>query len=41
MPDEYVAYLESVAAITDPDVKRNTENMARLSAMKEFNKRVN
>ncbi|MCO4320710.1 gamma-glutamylcyclotransferase [Aliidiomarina sp. Y6] len=41
MPDEYVALLESISAISDPDVKRNTENMARLSAMKEVNKRVN
>lgn len=41
MPDEYVACLEGVAAIPDPNVERNKENMARLSAMKEFNKRVN
>jgi gamma-glutamylcyclotransferase len=41
MPDEYISWLEAVAAIPDPDAKRNSKNMARLSAIKEFNKRVN
>lgn len=41
MPDEYIAWLESVPSIPDPNSIRNEENMVRLNAMKEFNKSVN
>lgn len=41
MPDEYIAWLESITAITDPDTERNAENMTKLRVMQEFNKRAN
>ncbi|MES2674349.1 MAG: gamma-glutamylcyclotransferase family protein [Pseudomonadota bacterium] len=41
MPDEYISWLEKMDAISDPDPKRSSENLARLDVIIEFNKRVN
>lgn len=40
MPEEYISMLESIAAIPDPDSKRNMANMVRLSAMRKYTDRV-
>ncbi|MEN0036414.1 MAG: gamma-glutamylcyclotransferase family protein [Cellvibrio sp.] len=40
MPDEYISWLERIDAIPDSDVKRNSENLARLESIREFYKRV-
>ncbi|MEJ2692156.1 MAG: gamma-glutamylcyclotransferase [Candidatus Thiodiazotropha sp.] len=40
MPEKYISMLESIAAIPDPDSKRNGANMTRLSAMKKHTRRV-
>lgn len=40
MPKEYIAWLESFPSVSDPDSKRNSENLARLAGMIKLNRRM-